>query len=318
MKMVRQEKDGHRALCRMFHWISLWRWFFFPLSFRHLGALTLRLGFIVVDAVIGTDTENHRHERHRNSAEGSPMVRWAALHSWLSSPVPSCRCAHHTHHASVFLKLLDDVLCMSYTMSHRRLEGLAALDAGILPLLAEIALTEEDMYLRQELAMCFKHASGESAGPGIALYGQRVCNLALQMSLGLWDNPRMSVLCMDSLYRSMGRTGRPKVHWQTCGVCKCRQTLGAPCYHHNKRNLSTAYLHWHWAQESFTCMYRWESITSCWGEMRWVLSLTAVFRIEVSRLRTSVDWIACIVEAGKDCDHLAWHWVKSRDHLSCF
>jgi hypothetical protein len=37
----------------------------------------------------------------------------------------------------------------------------AVLDVGILPLLAELAQTEEDMYLRQELAMCFKYASGE-------------------------------------------------------------------------------------------------------------------------------------------------------------
>lgn len=46
------------------------------------------------------------------------------------------------------------------------LDDVSVLDVGILPLLAEIAQTEEDMYLRQELAMCFKYASGAfDAGP---------------------------------------------------------------------------------------------------------------------------------------------------------
>lgn len=34
--------------------------------------------------------------------------------------------------------------------------------AGILPLLAEMAQTEEDMYLKQELTMCFKYASAST------------------------------------------------------------------------------------------------------------------------------------------------------------
>lgn len=49
---------------------------------------------------------------------------------------------------------------------------MAVLDVGILPLLAVLAQTEEDMYLRQELAMCFKYASGEFDF-GIALHDLR-------------------------------------------------------------------------------------------------------------------------------------------------